>query len=219
MKKNIAYMLLVSMIIQGCGESDYGSKSSFTTGNQSPLIDAKSSYNIPENQKEAFEIKATDKTLVSYFIAGEDAADLHVDILTGEVVFRDKTDFETKSIYKITVVVQDSVNNRAEQNITLNITDIDETTVPVIIKTDSEDSFTEAESQKAFVTVWKTDNEGVSNDNQIKIPTIGDGYNYRVDWGDGTMTTGITGDITHTYANKGIYNTDLYYKRNIYGKN
>ncbi|CAA6810492.1 MAG: Chitinase (EC [uncultured Sulfurovum sp.] len=209
MKKNIAYMLLVSIIIQGCGGSDTGGKSSFTTGNQSPLIDAKTSYDIPENQKEAFEIKSTDKTLVSYFIAGEDAADLHVDILTGEVVFREKTDFEKKPMYKITVVVQDKVNNRAEQNVTLNITNIDEATIPVITQTDIRGSFTEAESQKAFTTVWKTDNEGVSNDNQIKIPTIGDGYDYRVDWGDGTMTTGVTADIVHTYATKGIYTVKI----------
>lgn len=209
MKRNIAYIALISTLIIGCGGSSSGGKSSFTTGNQSPLIDAKTSYNIPENQKRAFDIKATDKTLVSYFLAGADAADLHVDILTGEVVFRDKTDFETKSTYKITVVVQDQVNNRAEQNITLNIMDIDESTIPVITQSDSANTFSTAESKNAFITVWKTDNIGVSNDNQIKIPTIGDGYNYRVDWGDGTMTTGITGDITHTYATKGIYTVKI----------
>lgn len=210
MKKNIAYLLFISMIIQGCGGNTNSSgKSSFTQGNASPLIDAKESYNIPENQKKAFDIKAKDKTIVSYYLAGEDAADLHVDILTGEVVFRDKTDFETKSLYKVTAVVQDQVNNRAEKNVTLNIIDMDEATMPTITKSDVEGSFSEEESQKAFTTVWKTDNEGVSNDNQIKIPTIGDGYNYRVDWGDGTITTGITGDIVHTYETPGIYTVKI----------
>ena len=208
MKKNIVYILLISMIIQGCGSSNSG-KSSFTTGNQSPLIDAKSSYNIPENQKKAFDIKATDKTLVSYFVAGEDASDLHADILTGEVVFRDKTDFEKKATYKIIVVVQDSVNNRAEQNVTLNIIDINESSISSITEAFVKESFTEAESQKAFTTVWKTDNTGVSNDNQIKIPTIGDGYDYRVDWGDGSMSINVTEDITHTYAVKGIYTVKI----------
>jgi surface protein len=173
------------------------------------LIDAKSSYNIPENQKKAFDIKATDKTLVSYFVAGEDASDLHADILTGEVVFRDKTDFEKKATYKITVVVQDSVNNRAEQNVTLNIIDINESSISSITEVMVQESFTEAESQKAFTTVWKTDNTGVSNDNQIKIPTIGDGYDYRVDWGDGSMSIGVTEDITHTYVVKGIYTVKI----------
>jgi len=208
MKKNILYILLISMIIQGCGSSNE-SKPSFTTGNQSPLIDARSSYNIPENQKKAFDIKATDKTLVSYFVAGKDASDLHVDILTGEVVFRDKTDFEKKAIYKIIVVVQDSVNNRAEKNVTLNIIDINESTISTVPESTIQGSFSDAESAKAFITVWKTDNTGVSNDNQIKIPTIGDGYNYRVDWGDGSTTIDITEDITHTYAIKGTYTVKI----------
>ena len=60
-----------------------------------------------------------------------------------------------------------------------------------------------------FVTTWKTDNIGVSNDNQIIIPTIGGGYSYNVDWGDGTITTGETGDAIHTYAIPGLYQVSI----------
>ena len=56
-----------------------------------------------------------------------------------------------------------------------------------------------------FITTWKTDNPGTSADNQITIPTTGSGYNYSVDWGDGNTNTGVTGDITHTYAVPGTY--------------
>ncbi len=56
-----------------------------------------------------------------------------------------------------------------------------------------------------FITMWKTDNPGSSNDNQITIPTTGTGYNYTVDWGDGTSDIGVTGDITHTYSTTGTY--------------
>jgi surface protein len=56
-----------------------------------------------------------------------------------------------------------------------------------------------------FVTTWKTDNAGVSADNQITIPTNGIGYNYNVDWGDGNTDALVTGDITHTYAVPGTY--------------
>ena len=209
MKKNIAYMLLVSMIIQGCGESSSGGKSSFTTGNQAPVIDAKSSYDIPENKQKAFDIKATDKTLLTYFIAGQDAKDLHVDILTGEVVFRDMPDFETKSQYKITVVVEDKVKNRSKQNVTLNIIDVNESILPIINEVTKRIPFNEPNSDKYFITRWKTDNEGVSNSKQIKIPTLGDDYNYSVDWGDGTSTIGITGDITHEYAVEGTYTVKI----------
>ncbi|MDB4293372.1 BspA family leucine-rich repeat surface protein [Maribacter sp.] len=56
-----------------------------------------------------------------------------------------------------------------------------------------------------FITTWQTDNPGVSNNDQITIPTTGGGYNYNVDWGDGNITTGETGNATHTYATPGTY--------------
>jgi len=65
-------------------------------------------------------------------------------------------------------------------------------------------------SPDAFVTTWKTDNSGVSNDNQITIPTFpGEIYNYTVDWGDGTSDSGLTGDITHTYTSPGVYTVSI----------
>ncbi|QSE99252.1 BspA family leucine-rich repeat surface protein [Fulvivirga lutea] len=65
-----------------------------------------------------------------------------------------------------------------------------------------------AQSQ-AFVTTWKTDNPGSSNDNQITIPTTGTGYNYTVNWGDGSSDAGVTGNITHTYTSPGIYTLSI----------
>jgi len=58
-----------------------------------------------------------------------------------------------------------------------------------------------------FITTWKTDNPGVSNNDQIWIKTAwrGGGYNYRVDWGDGQIDLNVRGDITHTYATAGTY--------------
>ena len=44
-----------------------------------------------------------------------------------------------------------------------------------------------------------------SASNQFAIPTTGAGYNYDVDWGDTNTDTGVTGNITHTYAVPGIY--------------
>ncbi len=60
-----------------------------------------------------------------------------------------------------------------------------------------------------FITTWKTDNAGVSASNQITIPTTGGGYNYNVNWGDGQVSTGVTGDITHTYAVAGTYTVSI----------
>lgn len=60
-----------------------------------------------------------------------------------------------------------------------------------------------------FITTWKTDNPGTSNNDQITIPTQGGGYNYTVDWGDGTMPTVETGNAIHTYAVSGTYTVSI----------
>tara|TARA_B100000949_G_scaffold235613_1_gene260462 strand:+ start:5074 stop:8304 length:3231 start_codon:yes stop_codon:yes gene_type:complete len=61
-----------------------------------------------------------------------------------------------------------------------------------------------------FITTWKTDNLGVSNDNQITIPTFqGETYDYAVDWGDGNSDANVTGDITHTYLSPGTYQVSI----------
>lgn len=68
----------------------------------------------------------------------------------------------------------------------------------------------DCENEVPFVTTWKTDNPGPSNDNQITIPTSAtDIYDYRVDWGDGTFDEEVTGDITHTYAQPGVYEVSI----------
>ena len=54
--------------------------------------------------------------------------------------------------------------------------------------------------QTEFIMLVKTDNAGTSASDQFTIPTAGAGYNYDVDWGDGTTDTGLTGAITHTFA-------------------
>ena len=65
-------------------------------------------------------------------------------------------------------------------------------------------------SQNEFITTWKTDNPGASNNTSITIPTTGAGYNYDVDWTYDGITfnaesTGVTGNITHNYGASGSY--------------
>jgi len=54
-----------------------------------------------------------------------------------------------------------------------------------------------------FVTTWKTDNPGSSNSTTITIPL--NGTNITVDWGDGTLETGLSGPISHTYGSADTY--------------
>jgi len=64
-------------------------------------------------------------------------------------------------------------------------------------------------SSTTFITKWKTDNQGTSENNQIKLPLVSDGtYNFTIDWGDNTsdiITIYNQNEITHTYSNPGIY--------------
>ena len=64
-----------------------------------------------------------------------------------------------------------------------------------------------AMAQDAFITTWKTDNPGETNNTSIKIPTSGSGFNYDIDWNnDGVYDqTGITGTITHDFGSTGTY--------------
>ncbi len=58
-----------------------------------------------------------------------------------------------------------------------------------------------------FITTWKTDNPGTSNNTSITIPTTGVGYSYDIDWdNDGTYDDlGVPGSITHDYGTAGTH--------------
>jgi surface protein len=67
------------------------------------------------------------------------------------------------------------------------------------------------DQQRPFVTIWQTDNFGFTNDDQIKIGTRSDeyDYNYTVNWGDGSSDSNVSGDITHTYEIAGEYTVSI----------
>ena len=66
-----------------------------------------------------------------------------------------------------------------------------------------------------FESVWKTDNQWVSADNQIRLPLIAWGnYNFTVDWeSDGIIDDTITShnqlEALHTYDAPGIYTVNI----------
>lgn len=59
---------------------------------------------------------------------------------------------------------------------------------------------------RPFIIKWRIDN---IDNNKITIPTIGDGYNYSIDWGDGKKDSNVIGDITHTYSKTGEYTVKI----------
>ena len=61
------------------------------------------------------------------------------------------------------------------------------------------------ETSGAFITTWRTTSAGQS----ITIPVGGATGTYDVIWGDGTISTGVTGDQTHTYATSGDHTVTI----------
>jgi surface protein len=57
----------------------------------------------------------------------------------------------------------------------------------------------------AFISTWKTDNNGSTSNDQIKISTFNSGGDYHIDWGDGTIQTHLNNDTIHTYSQAGTY--------------
>ena len=57
----------------------------------------------------------------------------------------------------------------------------------------------------AFVTTWRTTADGES----ITIPVGGATGTYTVDWGNGAISTDITGDQTHSYDTAGTYTVGI----------
>ena len=61
--------------------------------------------------------------------------------------------------------------------------------------------------QNAFVTTWKTNNLGKSNDNQLILPSRGGPFT--IDWGDGSVDSEEYGEVRHTYAEAGVYTVKI----------
>jgi surface protein len=56
-----------------------------------------------------------------------------------------------------------------------------------------------------FHTTWRT----TAANESITIPTTGGGYNYSVDWGDGNISVGQTGNATHSYTVAGDHSVKI----------
>ncbi|KZN35779.1 BspA family leucine-rich repeat surface protein [Pseudoalteromonas luteoviolacea] len=95
---------------------------------------------------------------------------------------------DTVGKYTVTYTATDKAGNRAS---------IDRT-IDVVIP-------------REFITTWKTDNveQGSTDEYTVKIDTIGDGYNFQVDWGDGNLSTDVTSTVSHTYESTGTYTVKI----------
>lgn len=77
----------------------------------------------------------------------------------------------------------------------------------------------EVVSGRAFITVWKTDNEGASEYNQIQFSLGSDGHDYVIDWGDGRIERKTAQAALHTYDTAGVYTVAIYGGANHFYQN
>ncbi|WP_299891001.1 BspA family leucine-rich repeat surface protein [uncultured Lacinutrix sp.] len=67
------------------------------------------------------------------------------------------------------------------------------------------DQFCGVSEEELFITEWNANGNRI-----IEIPTNGNGYNYSIDWGDGTFSYNQTGNVSHEYTSTGQYDVKIY---------
>lgn len=65
-------------------------------------------------------------------------------------------------------------------------------------------------ARRPFITTWKTDNPGASNNNQVMINVSSEHFTYSIEWGDGQTDEDVKGRIIHSYANAGTYTITIH---------
>ena len=125
-----------------------------TNVNETPSITSGAIFTAAENQTAIGSVAVTDPegATLTYSVSGDELEISSSGLLT----FKNAPDYETKSSYTATVTVSDGTNS-ATQDITVNVTNVNET--PSIT---SGAIFTAAENQTAIGSVAVTDPEGAT---------------------------------------------------------
>ncbi|GAB5525207.1 MAG: hypothetical protein Roseis2KO_30790 [Roseivirga sp.] len=124
--------------------------------------------------------------------------------LTAETVTFAGTAGEVKTL---TIPITQDSDNEADETITVNIDNLmTDASNSLIVPTSITATIVNDDDDAAFfIMTWETT---VANEEMI-IPTNGGGYDFRVDWGDGTVETHLTDDPKHTYENPGIHTVKI----------
>ncbi len=144
-------MIVASLVLIGCGgggTSGDGTVSTATptptpaatptptsevTDTEAPLIKSASAYTVNEDKKYISYIEATDTSEISYsLVGGVDKDKFSIDSHEGTLIFNDFPDYENPTdadsdgVYEVTVRATDSSNNTSDKDITVTLSDIDE---------------------------------------------------------------------------------------------
>ncbi|AWX44527.1 hypothetical protein HME9304_01530 [Flagellimonas maritima] len=160
-----------------------------TNVNSAPVVGVKA-FSVPEDAVTVGNIGATDPDGDELtFAIVENDSDLFTIGGDGEISLADgkNLDFETATLHSITVSVTDGVET-VEAGVNINVENVAESL---------------AEDPASFITTWKTDADGQEI---IIAPNNLFTYDYKIDWGDGTVEDIATADQqSHVYVAAGTY--------------
>ena len=103
----------------------------------SPSFTSSATFSAAENQTSIGTVTATDADgdTVSYSLSGTDASSMSINSSSGVLTFNSAPDYETKTSYTATVTASDGTNS-ATQDITVNISDANDSTPAIYLKCD-----------------------------------------------------------------------------------
>ncbi len=179
----LTLVFLFFVAFQSCSKDD---EQVAEAQNAAPVINDQSftvAENIADNETIGI-IEATDVDgdSLSFTLDGPDATLFEINN-NGVLSLDDnqQLDFETATNHTLTVTVSDGVAS-AQATLMLTVLNVDDT---------------------SFITKWVTEfsNETITIITRTNEYT----YNYTIDWGDGTIQSGRTGDVAHTYDTAGSH--------------
>tara|TARA_Y100000766_G_scaffold270222_1_gene267934 strand:+ start:29 stop:709 length:681 start_codon:yes stop_codon:yes gene_type:complete len=159
---------------------------------------------VNENQTQIADVNATDSDNdeLDYVLGGADAELLQISP-TGTLSFKDAPDYETKSSYTVTVTVSDGTDTTT-QNLTINITDVAETT---------------SEAPVELVVIIQSVSDGYSSSNKYSVdgeiaPTImlERGKTYRFLQSDASNSSH---PVRFSLTSNGIHNNGTEFSDNV----
>jgi hypothetical protein len=185
---------------------------------QAPTISSSATFSAAENQTAIGTVTASDADgdSLTYSVSGSEISISD----SGQLTFVTAPDYETKNSYSATVTVSDGTNSTT-QDITVNVTDVEEVAANQAPTFTSSTTFSLAENQTAIGTVTASDPDGdsltysvsgseisISDSGQLTFVTAPDyetknSYSATVTVGDGvaSATQSITVDISNLNDN------------------
>ena len=158
---------------------------------------------ITENsgaEQVVYRATATDNSgNVNFSLSGTDAEKFDIDTASGAVTLLDSPDFETQSQYSFTLIAGDNAGNKAEQEVTLSINNLDDTS-PSFLSSNLADVYENSGSNQVIYTAIVDDSADVSDGVSFSLSEDSDGaLSINASSGEVTLSTNPVHETQNEY--------------------